>query len=68
MLSKEQELNTVLELLAEIGDYIGLFLGFSIWSFAAWISDFLELQIHKLKKEEKDDQKEKKELVSLLFD
>ena len=60
MLSKEEELNTVLELLAEIGDYIGLFFRFSIWSFAAWISDFLELQIHKLKKEEKDDQKEKK--------
>ena len=61
MLSKEEELYTVLELLAEIGGHVGLFLGFSVWSFAAWISDILELQIQKLQKEEQEDQNGHKE-------
>ena len=64
MVSKEEELNTVLELLAEIGDYVGLFLGFSLWSCAAWISDILENEMHKLEKEDQIDLEKSKELRS----
>ena len=58
MISKEEELYTVLELLAEIGGHIGLFLGFSVWSCAGWIRDILEIQIQNLEREELKDQTE----------
>ena len=54
MLSEELILYTNLSLFAEIGGYVGLLLGVSIWNFAAWISDILELKIQKLQKGEED--------------
>ena len=48
MLSEELTLSTPLSLFAEIGGYVGLLLGVSIWNFAAWISDILESKIQKL--------------------
>ena len=48
MLSEELTLYTPLSLFAEIGGYVGLLLGVSIWNFAAWISDILESKIQKL--------------------
>ena len=47
-------LYSILSLFAEIGGYVGLLLGVSIWNFAAWISDILELKIQKLQKGEED--------------
>ena len=58
MISKEEELYTVLELLAEIGGHVGLFLGYSFWSCAGWISDILEIQIQNLEREEQEGDKE----------
>ena len=58
MISREEELYTVLELLAEIGGHVGLFLGYSFWSCAGWISDILEIQIQNLEREEQEDDKE----------
>ena len=51
MLSEELTLYTSLTLFAEIGGYVGLLLGVSIWNFTAWISDILKL---KLQKDEED--------------
>lgn len=36
---------------AEIGGYVGLLLGVSIWNFAAWITNILENKIKHLEKE-----------------
>ena len=55
MLSEELILYTPLSLFAEIGGYVGLLLGVSIWNFAAWISDILEHKIQKLQKGELED-------------
>ena len=38
--------------MAEIGGYVGLLLGVSLWHFASWISDMLEVKIKKLESEE----------------
>ena len=54
MLSEELTLYSILSQFAEIGGYVGLLLGVSIWNFAAWISDILELKIQKLQKGEED--------------
>jgi hypothetical protein len=48
MLSEEMELYTSLSLMAEIGGYVGLLLGVSLWHFATWISDSLEVKIKDL--------------------
>ena len=48
MVSEELTLYTPLSLFAEIGGYVGLLLGVSIWNFAAWISDGLEVKIKEL--------------------
>ena len=64
MISREEELYTVLELLAEIGGHVGLFLGYSFWSCAGWISDILEIQIQNLEREEQEDNKEKNKNLS----
>jgi hypothetical protein len=48
MLSEELELYTSLSLMAEIGGYVGLLLGVSLWHFASWISDNLEDKIKAL--------------------
>ena len=64
MLTKEFPLYTISSLLAEIGGHVGLFLGYSVWSFAAWISDFLELKIQKLQKSEQKDLNGSKSLES----
>ena len=48
MFSEELVLYTPLSLFAEIGGYVGLLLGVSLWNFAAWISDILESKIKKL--------------------
>jgi hypothetical protein len=37
-----------LSLMAEIGGYVGLLLGVSLWHFASWISDNLEDKIKAL--------------------
>ena len=55
MFSEELILYTPLSLFAEIGGYVGLLLGVSIWNFAAWISDILELKIQKLQRGEQED-------------
>ena len=52
MYSQELELYTSLSLMAEIGGYVGLLLGVSLWHFASWISDLLEVKIKKLESEE----------------
>ena len=49
MLSEELQLYTLLSLLAEIGGYVGLLLGVSLWHFASWMNDLLEAKIKKLK-------------------
>ena len=49
-LSEELILYTNLSLFAEIGGYVGLLLGVSIWNFTTWISDILELKLQKEKK------------------
>jgi hypothetical protein len=36
---------TSLTLMAEIGGYVGLLLGVSLWHFASWISDILQEKI-----------------------
>ena len=51
MYSEELELYTSLSLMAEIGGYVGLLLGVSLWHFASWISDLLEVKIQKLEAE-----------------
>ena len=48
MVSRELLLYTPLSLFAEIGGYVGLPLGVSIWNFAAWISNILESKINKM--------------------
>ena len=48
MVSRELLLYTLLSLFAEIGGYVGLLLGVSIWNFAAWISNILESKINKM--------------------
>ena len=49
MLSEELQLYTSLSLMAEIGGYVGLLLGVSLWHFASWMNDLLEVKIKKLK-------------------
>ena len=56
MLSEELTLYTSLCLFAEIGGYVGLLLGVSVWNFAAWISDILELKIQKLQRAGEEEQ------------
>ena len=51
MYSEEKQLYTSLSLFAEIGGYVGLLLGVSLWHFARWISDFLEIKIQKIEAE-----------------
>ena len=48
MFSEELTLYTPLSLFAEIGGYVGLLLGVSLWNFAAWISDMLEVKVKQL--------------------
>ena len=48
MLSEELQLYTSLSLMAEIGGYVGLLLGVSLWHFASWMNDLLEAKIKKL--------------------
>ena len=48
MLSEELQLNTSLSLMAEIGGYVGLLLGVSLWHFVSWINNMLEVKIKKL--------------------
>ena len=48
MFSEELTLYTPLSLFAEIGGYVGLLLGMSLWTFASWISDLLEVKIKKI--------------------
>jgi hypothetical protein len=45
MFSEELEFYTSLSLMAEIGGYVGLLLGVSLWHFASWISDIVEVKI-----------------------
>ena len=45
MFSEELILYTPLSLFAEIGGYVGLLLGVSIWNFAAWISNLIEVKV-----------------------
>ena len=52
MTSEELELYTSLSMMAEIGGYLGLLLGVSLWHFACWISDLLEDKIKKLESEQ----------------
>ena len=53
MYSEELELYTSLSMMAEIGGYVGLLLGVSLWHFASWISDYLEIKIQKIEAETK---------------
>ena len=53
MFSEELTLYTPLSLFAEIGGYMGLLLGMSLWNFASWISDILEVKIKKLEDSDK---------------
>ena len=39
MISTEEELYSSLSMLAEIGGYVGLLLGFSLWNVVVWTSD-----------------------------
>ena len=50
MISEELALYTSLSLFAEIGGYVGLLLGVSIWNFTTWISSILELKLQKERK------------------
>ncbi len=43
MLSEEHELYTVLTLFAEIGGYVGLLLGVSLWHLATWVVKILQV-------------------------
>ncbi len=52
-LSEENYFYTELSLLAEIGGYLGLLLGVSIFTFTAWISGLLQQRIDEIEKEEK---------------
>ena len=49
--SIEHWLYTVLSLFAEIGGYVGLILGYSLFNLAAWISDLIEQRIKKMEQE-----------------
>ena len=57
MYSEEKVLYTPLSLFAEIGGYVGLLLGVSVWNFAAWISDILEVRIKNLQDNKVEDLK-----------
>ena len=48
MFSEELPLYTPLSMFAEIGGYVGLLLGVSLWNFASLISDMLEVKIKKI--------------------
>ena len=50
MITEELTLYTSLSLFAEIGGYVGLLLGVSIWNFTTWISNILELKQQKERK------------------
>lgn len=45
--SVEHWLYTILSLFAEIGGYVGLILGYSLFNLASWISDAIETKISK---------------------
>ena len=44
MKSEQLELYTSLNLLADIGGYVGITLGLSLWNFAQWITDFINMR------------------------
>ena len=47
----EHRLYTYLSLFAEIGGYVGLILGYSLFNVAAWISDLIEKRITKISRD-----------------
>ena len=53
MVSEEKFFYTFLSLMAEIGGYVGLLLGVSLFHFADWLSDLVEAQIEKYEKKAK---------------
>ena len=53
MKTTEHFFYTALSLMAEIGGYLGLLLGVSLWHFASWISDSLQERINKIEAKEK---------------
>jgi len=52
MKTTEHYFYTALSLLAEIGGYLGLLLGVSLWHFASWVADSLQDRINKIEAEE----------------
>ncbi len=54
MFSEDHELYTILSLFAEIGGYVGLLLGVSLWHFAEWGAGLLETKIKSLENETED--------------
>lgn len=56
MISEEKFFYTFLSLMAEIGGYVGLLLGVSLFHFADWLSDLVEAQIEKYEKKAKQGQ------------
>ena len=53
MKTEEHFFYTELSLLAEIGGYLGLLLGVSLWHFASWVADLLQDRINKIEAKEK---------------
>ena len=53
MKTTEHYFYTALSLLAEIGGYLGLLLGVSLWHFASWVADSLQDRINRIEAEEK---------------
>ncbi len=49
--NEEEVLYTFLSMVAEIGGYVGLLLGFSIFHFIGWISDSINLRVRALEAE-----------------
>ena len=49
--SEEHYFYTFLSLMAEIGGYVGLFLGFSFWHLAEWSSAAIQVRIKQHEKE-----------------
>ena len=57
MKTTEHYFYTALSLLAEIGGYLGLLLGVSLWHFASWLADLLQERINKIEAEERKGKK-----------
>ena len=48
MVSDQLELYTSLSLIAEIGGYVGLILGASLWNFVTWISNIINIKYNQI--------------------